>query len=300
MNSNKSEISCKRGFTLIELLVVVLIKNHPAGAFGRDTLLIPLEDQKNDTLRGLYTVDESGNVEYMFDYPIYQMMNSVEYALHGYEAYTNYDSGTPVTDTVHLNGQELVIGNEMSDDQAVVYDAPENAQIKPGEVVDMKYNTITLDKEGRARLKWTVGLPNIVSPFTRQFSITLKRDERTYEAFRMDAIVLGQLTNGNNFVTQGPSDVLFILRDPYGAHSKTILKKGKVNTKSEYYTYQRSGDHSLVVDWIGGTEITAAVGFGVAYVSTSKMAVDITTGIKSSWKYTHKEDKIYKETTVES
>lgn len=280
--------------------VDVVEKDHPEGAFGKDMLLIPLEDQKNDTLRNLYTVDESGNVEYLFNYPIYQMTNSVEYAVHGYEAYTNYDSGTPVTDTVHLNGQELIIGNEMSDDQAVVYDSPDTLQYKAGEIYEMKYNTVTLDKEGRARLKWTVGLPNIVSPFTRQVNITLKRDDRTYDAFRMDAIVLGQLTNGNNFVTQGPSDVLFILRDPYGAHSKTTLKRGKVNTKTTYSTYQRSGEHSLVTDWIGGTGITTANGFGVAIITAAKVAVDVTVGVKSNWKYTHKEDKIYKTTEVES
>ena len=280
--------------------VDVVEKNHPKGAFGKDTLLIPLEDMQNDTLRHLYTVDESGAVQYLFNYPIYQMTNSVEYAVHGYEAYTNYDSGTPVTDTVHLNGQELIIGNEMSDDQAVVYDAPDTSRYKAGEIYEMKYNTITLDKEGRARIQWSAGAPNIVSPFTRQFSIALKRDDRTYDAFRLDAIVLGQLTNGNNFVTQGPSDVLFILRDPYGAHSKTTLKKGKVNTKTTYYTYQRSGEHALVADWIIGSDVVTAVGVGVAMISKSEVTTDITTGVKSSWKYTHKEDKIYKETTVES
>lgn len=280
--------------------VDVVEKNHPKDAFGKDTLLIPLEDMQNDTLRHLYTVDESGAVQYLFNYPIYQMTNSVEYAVHGYEAYTNYDSGTPVTDTVHLNGQELIIGNEMSDDQAVVYDAPDTSRYKAGEIYEMKYNTITLDKEGRARIQWSAGAPNIVSPFTRQFSIALKRDDRTYDAFRLDAIVLGQLTNGNNFVTQGPSDVLFILRDPYGAHSKTTLKKGKVNTKTTYYTYQRSGEHALVADWIIGSDVVTAVGVGVAMISKSEVTTDITTGVKSSWKYTHKEDKIYKETTVES
>ena len=280
--------------------VDVVETNHPVGAFGRDTLLIAIDETRTDTLRNLYTMDASGNAQYMFNYPIYQMMNEVEYALHGYEAYTNYDTGTPVTDTVPMNGQELIIGNEMSADQAVVYDAPDTSQYKVGEIYDMKYNTITLDKEGRARLMWTVGAPNIVSPFTRQFSLTLKRDERTYDAFRMDAIVLGQLTNGNNFVTSGPDDVLFILRDPYGAHSKTTLKKGTINTQTEYYTYQRSGEHSAVLDIIAGTGIATAQGVGFAVISKAEVAADISIGMKASWKYTHKYDKIYKQTTVES
>ena len=280
--------------------VDVVQVGNPAGAFGMDSIIVKLDDVVSDTLRQLYTVN-GDTVAYRFGYPVYQMLDAVEYAIHAYEAYTNYDGAAPVTDTLNLNGQELVIGNEMSATQRVIYDAPEDStQYTPGKVYDMQHDPVTLDKNGRARVQWTVGFPNIVSPFTRQFYINLTRDDRTYTPFRMDAVVLGTLTTGNNFVTQGPDNVQFILRDPYGAHSKTTLKTGKVFTKTKYYTYQRSGEHSLMVDWLAGATVITAKGLGVALISSSEVHTDVNTGVKSNWKYTHKKDSMFIETTVES
>jgi hypothetical protein len=281
--------------------VDVTEKGCPKGAFGRDSVIVSIDEEETDTLRHLYTVGEQESVQYLFGYPIYQMLDSTEYELHGYESYTNYDGTISVTDTVHLSEQELTIGNEMSSRQAVIYKVPEDStQYSVGDIYKKIHDKVVLDKDGHATLRWTVGAPNIVSPFTRQFNITLKRDDRTYESFRMDAIVLGTLTTGNNFVTQGPDKVMFILRDPYGAHSKTTLKKGTVKTVSKYYTYQRSGEHSLIVDWLGGVDVVTANGFGVAIINSSNVMTDLTSGIKANWKYTHKQDTIFQTTTVES
>ena len=278
---------------------VVQIGN-PAGAFGLDSIIVKPDDAVSDTLRQLYTVS-GDTVAYRFGYPVYQMLDPIEYAIHAYEAYTNYDGAAPVTDTLDLNGQELVIGNEMSATQRVIYDAPEDStRYTPGQVYDMQHDPVTLDKNGRARVQWTVGYPNIVSPFTRQFYINLTRDDRTYTPFRMDAVVLGTLTTGNNFVTQGPDNVQFILRDPYGANSKTTLKRGTVKTKTKYDTYQKAGSHSLIVDWLIGTESVVVSGWGVAVISQAEVSADINTGMKSSWSTTHKKDSIFVKTTVES
>ena len=275
-------------------------KGHPAGAFGLDSLIIPIDDSHNDTVRNVYTVNEQGAVSYLFGYPIYQSMGITEYEVHAYESYINKDYATPVIDTVHLSGQELIIGNEMSADQDVIYDAPDTSHYAAGEIYQMKNHVLTLDTKGSARLSWSVGLPNIAPPYTRQFNITLKRDDRTYEPFRMSTIVLGALTTGNNFVTNGPDKVQFILRDPYGAHSKTTLKKGSVSTVTKFYTYQRQGEHLGTVDIFIGEELTTANGLGVAVVSTNEAHTDFTVGMKSNWKYTHKNDSIYMTTTVES
>ncbi|MBQ3997833.1 MAG: hypothetical protein II644_00685 [Paludibacteraceae bacterium] len=275
-------------------------KGHPAGAFGLDSLIIPIDDSHNDTVRNVYTVNEQGAVSYLFGYPIYQSMGITEYEVHAYESYINKDYATPVIDTVHLSGQELIIGNEMSADQDVIYDAPDTSHYAAGEIYQMKNHVLTLDTKGSARLPWSVGLPNIALPYTRQFNITLKRDDRTYEPFRMSTIVLGALTTGNNFVTNGPDMVQFILRDPYGAHSKTTLKKGSVSTVTKFYTYQRQGEHLGTVDIFIGSELTTVNGLGVAVVNTNKAHTDFTVGMKSNWKYTHKNDSIYMTTTVES
>ena len=282
--------------------VDVTEKGCPKGAFGLDSVIVSIDEEETDTLRHLYTLGEQGSVQYLFGYPIYQMYGSAEYELHGYEAYANYDGDKPVTDTVNLNGQELIIGNEMSSEQDVIYKVPEEDSTKysVGDIYEKKHNKAVLDKDGHATLQWTVGAPNIVSPFTRQFNITLRRDDRTYESFRMDAIVLGALTTGNNFVTKGPDHVQFILRDPYGAHSKTTLKKGTVHTVTHYDTHQVSGSHNLTHDFLIGTDHLIGTGVGVVTFNSSETYADVYAGFNGTWKYTHKSDVIYQTTTVES
>lgn len=298
---NRYTYNTKKVFTYYaEPQVDVVEKDHPSGAFGLDTLIVPIDDEHSDTLRNVYTIDNEG-AHYLFGYPIYQMLGSVEYEMHAYEAYVNKDYATPVVDTVNLNGQELIIANEMSADQNVIYDAPKDStQYTPGSIYKMTNHKLVLDEKGRARLPWTTGYPNIASPFTRQFSVTLKRENRTYEPFRMNTIVLGNLTSGNNFVTQGPDNVKFILRDPYGAKSKTTLKKGKVHTITKYDTYQAAGTHTATLDFLIGTEAMIGAGIGLMNISSSEVMMDFTGGVKGSWKTSHKKDKIYQETTVES
>ena len=280
--------------------VDVVQLGNPAGAFGMDSIIVQLDDVVSDTLRQLYTLS-GDTVAYRFGYPVYQMLDPIEYAIHAYEAYTNYDGAAPVTDTLNLNGQELVIGNEMSATQSVIYDAPEDStQYTPGEVYQMQHDPVTLDKNGRARVQWTVGYPNIVSPFTRQFYINLTRDDRTYTPFRMDAVVLGQLNTGNNFVTQGPDNVKFILRDPYGAHSKTTLKIGKVYTKSKFNTYQVAGSHTATLAALCGSDVTTGTGVGLMIINHSKVGTIFKGGMTASWKTTHRKDSTFVETTVES
>ena len=280
--------------------VDVVQVGNPAGAFGMDSIIVQLDDVVSDTLRQLYTLS-GDTVAYRFGYPVYQMLDAVEYAIHAYEAYTNNDGAAPVTDTLNLNGQELVIGNEMSATQSVIYDAPEDStQYTPGQVYDMQHDPVTLDKNGRARVQWTVGYPNIVSPFTRQFYINLTRDDRTYTPFRMDAVVLGQLNTGNNFVTQGPDNVKFILRDPYGAHSKTTLKIGKVYTKSKFNTYQVAGSHTATLAALCGSDVTTGTGVGLMIINHSKVGTIFKGGMTASWKTTHRKDSTFVETTVES
>ena len=298
--SNSYKYHTKKVFTYYaEPQVEVVEKLNSHGGYGLDSLIVQIDDEHNDTLRHLCTANDLG-VHYQFGYPIYQMMGVALYDIHGFEAYTNYDSGKPVTDTVALNGQELIIGNEMSADQKVVYEAPDTSQYVPGKIYDMEYNQITLDVNGRARLTWTVGAPNIASPYTRQFNITLKRNNRTYEPFRMNAIVLGSLTTGNNFVTKGPDDVQFILRDPYGAHSKTTLKKGVVKTKTKFDTYERYGDHSLVTNLMFGADMRSANGIGVALITGFSAVNQADVGYEAHWEYTHRYDSIWETTTINS
>lgn len=48
-------------------------------------------------------------------------------------------------------------------------------------------------------------------------------------------IIVGSVSTGNNFVTQGPDDIMFVLRDPPGSRSYSYLEKGiTINRSSSY------------------------------------------------------------------
>ncbi len=51
-----------------------------------------------------------------------------------------------------------------------------------------------------------------------------------------DAVIVGGISTGNNFVTKGPDDVMFVLRDPPGSRSYSYLEKGTTITRSSSYT----------------------------------------------------------------
>lgn len=108
----------------------------------------------------------------------------------------------------------LTIANEMSDEQSVVARVidPTMTDLKAGDIYQLKRNQVRLDSLGRNEITFTTGAPNVTAPYTRQFSLSFERNNRTYVGPSLNGIVLGELTNGNNFVTDGPEQVQMVPR----------------------------------------------------------------------------------------
>ena len=240
-------------------------------------------DAQGDTLKidNLWTLDQDGNPQYLLDYPVYQMGDKTEFRFTAYEEYVNRDGKAPVVQHIPLAGQVVNAINEMADDQSIVYTVDtiggKNPLYREGDVYDPKTHGCTLDENGQGIYKWGAGLPNIVSPYTRHLTVSMQRNGRTYILREMDAIVLGNITLGNNFVTKGPDCVDFVLRDPPGAKSKTTLKRAKITrheTLSSGGFYDKS---SLISTLMLGLENKTAAGnplVGVMVVSGFKMKAD--------------------------
>ena len=240
-------------------------------------------DAQGDTLKidNLWTLDQDGNPKYLLDYPVYQMGDKTEYRFTAYEEYVNRDGKAPVVQHIPLSGQVVNAINEMADDQSIVYTVDtiggKNPLYREGDVYDPKTHGCTLDDYGQGIYKWGAGLPNITSPYTRHLTVSMQRNGRTYILREMDAIVLGNITLGNNFVTKGPDCVDFVLRDPPGAKSKTTLKRAKITrteTLSSGGFYDKS---SLMTTLMLGLENKTAAGnplVGVMVVSGFKMKAD--------------------------
>ncbi len=273
------------------------------GAFGEQELKdYAVSTTETIDITDIWTREADGTVKYTYDFPVFARKKQYTFGLFGYEAYTNKDSGTAVTDTIPLNGQVLTIANEMSDEQSVVARVidPTMTDLKAGDIYQLKRNQVRLDSLGRNEITFTTGAPNVTAPYTRQFSLSFKRNNRTYVGPSLNGIVLGELTNGNNFVTDGPEQVQMVLRDPPGSKSKATWKTGTVYTKTDSETKGVYADETLSFDLIWGADLDVAVGLGVAIISGSKAKTTAVVGEKGSVAWQWKDETTWAYTTAEN
>jgi len=236
----------------------------PKGVFGRKVFEDFSDDFGTTSIDNIWTINESGKPTYTYGYPIYDIADKVKMSVYGYEAYMNYDSTPAVADTIPLNGQVVTISNEMSSEQMVVARVDdESLGLKPGDIYDLKQDQLILDARGMNEFTFLTGLPNIVAPYTRQLSLEMERNNRTYTYSGVNAIVLGSLTTGTNFVTLGPDIVTMVLRDPPGATSKTTWTTGTTKTKLRSETQGYFGAETFKADQNMGASGKVSAGAAV-------------------------------------
>ena len=253
------------------------------------------------TVSDLWTQADNGSVTYKYGYPIYKMGDPYKLSFYGYETYTNNDGSEAVTDTIPLVGQVLTIGNEMSSDQSVICVVEnENSGLQPGQVYDLKKNQLVLDSLGRSTIQFNAGAPNVVSPYTRHVSVTLVRQNRTYSPVSLDAIVVGSLPLGNNFVTNGPDNVLMVLRDPPGAKSKTVWKRGSVTSHVTSVADGGYGDEKITNTVNLGAHIKTMAGVGLVMQSTDlDHTFDYGLGLHYKWTATSSTERSWTTTATQ-
>ena len=272
--------------------------NGTTGAFGEQELIdYPVGDIDSPetlTISDIWKQEQDGTISYMLGYPLYQKGKTVSYELFGYEKYTNYDGKEPVDDIIPLNEQEITLVNEMGENQKVIYQVDDpSTGYQVSQIYELETNKVTLDANGHVTYKWGVGLPNIIAPYSRNFSILLERNNRTYEPFSLNAVVLGDLPEGDNFVTQGPDLVQFVLRDPPGAKSSTTLKRAVVNGKTKFDSDYAVGNHQLVFQNLFGTDVTTGAGVAFMYITQNNIYDKLELGTHATWRTGDSNDKAW-------
>ncbi len=276
----------------------LVVTQEGSKAFGEQEMLeYPLSSIEQVDIKDIWVEKADGSIYYTYKYPVFARDKEYFFNLRGYEVYTNYDKGTDkaVNDTVALNGQVVTIANEMSSEQDVVARVtdPSRTDLKDGDIYNLKRNQVKLDDMGKFSIKFTTGAPNVTYPYTRRYSMTFERNKRTYSGQSLDGIVFGELTNANNFITEGPDHVDMVLRDPPGAKSKTTWKEGKTWTKIESRTNGFYSKESGLIDIIWGSDVVNVTGMGVAIVSSSKATTTMVAGITGQYSWTNKRENTY-------
>ena len=227
-------------------------------------------------------VNKENTPVYEHDYPFFVENDNYVFTIKGYEQYTNYDGDTEETTTVPLKNCIVTIANGLANNQRIAVEVAENNEdgLKVGDVIDVRTNQIALNEKGEAKYRWQAGNANITAPYTRTLSMTYEIDgkENTWyfngDQAYMEAIILGTLPTGTNFVTQGPDQVLMILRDPPGSGSSAEWSKGTVTVNEvmtgELLTEEKS---ARVTASLGG-DVTLITGVGVAYEQQTSTSDD--------------------------
>ena len=210
---------------------------------------------------------------YTYQYPIFKEMTPYTFDLEGYEMYENFEKAADDEDRVTkvpLKDVVVTIANAMSATQTVYNAAPENGA-NEGQVVDLKENQLALNAEGKATYQWQAGLPNTQGDFTRTLNMTYNNGDGEYtwkwphavneDIKGLQGIVFGDLPDGHNFTSKGPSEVEMILHDPYGDASFATWETGKVTVTSRDTLKTHVQDNSFMTNVHLGPDMVSNVGF---------------------------------------
>ena len=226
---------------------------------------------------------QQDSVVYNYAYPLFVSQDKYTFNIKAYEQYVNYDVSIednqhPV-DRVPLSGLPVTISNALSGDQTV-YMKNNTAGGTPGEVHELKTNSIELDSLGQFSYTWMAGLPNIQSPYVRavQFYYDIDGETKQWRDGGLKAVILGSLPTGSNFVTQGPDLLDMVLRDPPGSYSSASWTKGTVSSQFSSYGKVWSSDTGTMITKKTGLQATILTG-GIGFMMETNTKVDNDQGI---------------------
>ncbi|MEO8962542.1 MAG: LamG-like jellyroll fold domain-containing protein [Ginsengibacter sp.] len=204
---------------------------------------------------------------YLLGRPVFQQNLLYHFTISSFESYPYYEikDGVPTrTDIVPVTDGKININNEL---QAGATGT----------------KVLQLNESGEAAYSFKVGDPDL-SDAKQSFSATLQIGQTTsipWAAYdggnKMLAYNAGSKSTGNDFVTQGPIELITILRDPPGSRSFSYLEKGSTFNKSISYSTKidLSGDETgkvslgpKIVTWLGvgggvNTEIKTTLDFSL-------------------------------------
>ena len=250
------------------------------GKFG--ITKIDLTDETGD-----FAVELIKEGKYVYGTPFFIQGDPYVFKLKGFEQYTNKDSGSGVTTTVPLKDCVVTISNALSDGQAILMEKQDDTEedIQVGGVVELEQNQLKLDDNGEATYRWWAGYANITAPYTRTISMTYevggqvntwKIDGKDF----VEGVILGSLPTGCNFVTQGPDQLLMVLRDPPGSGSSAEWTSGTTVARDTITGHCWSSESTLTATACFGGDVTIVTGVGVATQIKTSTSNDLSFGAK--------------------
>lgn len=228
--------------------------------FGNDSISMNLLDENLSFTAPTYDAE---NGSYTFGKPVYEQGQWVTYRIKTGEIYRYKDSK----------------GKDKADvEPDIVPTAYGAITFTDTDLSTQNDTTLITDKNGIADWFFQINEPDMTTS-TRRVAIQytyidsiasdngiVEKTTKTDWDGNFEAIVLGYRSLGDDFITGGPDEILFVLRDPPGSNSYAYLEKGVSVTKSSSYTGSLNGKFSVGGGHKLGCEQIEYTGVGLGIV----------------------------------
>ncbi len=271
---------------------------HKDGAIGEQTIT---GKDVNDVEHSVeaYSLDAENNVVYRQNFPLLRQGKTYKYRIKAYQEYANYDAEETVYDRMPMSEGVVRIANDYAEGTPVCVKSSDGSDSNRGKSareladegvdvgdVNLEPDELELDSAGQVVYQFKAGLPKTVSPYKRNCQITLKEDVSA--EWTNSAIILGQLSKGNDFVTGGPDKVTMILRDPGGSHSFATYSAGTSTSQTTTHSFSTELTQDVETEISAGTQQTFLAGsmfFAKETTVEIEASVDIGASISETFNY---------------
>ncbi|WP_167615121.1 LamG-like jellyroll fold domain-containing protein [Maribellus sediminis] len=142
---------------------------------------------------------------------------------------------------------------------------------------------VEADSVGKAMYSFQVSEPELTSGIRSVSAKIFYGDTENATSINwggaFNAIIIGAVQTGRDFVTGGPDKVLMVLRDPPGSNSYSYLEQGTTITESSTYSGNVKNSGSLLFTQQLGFKVVTWVGVGAGVVNTVENENSFTLGV---------------------
>ena len=260
--------------------ILVSQKGMKNGAFGEEKVPVLNIDNTIDSVAVLGYTDTG--YQYLYGYPLFRQEQIYDFDIDVFERYVNQDSGKEYKE-IPLDA-DINISNEgcMSTTVYAETVTVDGQEVEAGTAYEVQQIKAKADKNGHISYQWKGGWPNLGGSHLRNITISTEIDGRTTmwnapnsSSDALDAILLGSMITGKNFVTSGPDHVDMLLRRPPGSTSVASLQSETIttNTTGECTNENSTFGGGAYISATPTFEISQGAVLGIAILAKSKFKI---------------------------
>lgn len=248
------------------ILVNEIVNGAPIDYFGKEKIKVNTLAAENSFEAVVYDTEAKA---YTFNMPVYEQSQIVTYGIKTAEIYDYMDADGKKKDNVKPDEVSVPEATLNFDAATLLFEKPEE--------------DLTTDENGYAELTFQVNNPEMTTGI-RQMNMTMTYGESgtsiNWDGF--NALVIGGRTLGTDFITAGPDNLLFVLRDPPGSNSYSYLEKGVTVTQTSTYNGSVANFGSETTHTAIGIKLISFIGLGAGTITKSDLIDENKIGITHS------------------